>query len=145
MISDLQSAVAARLLNLVDYGGPAGLDPVTEQLGDIETEIRKRIDKAGLGLVVITPKVQPGPDRDALAVDVVIGIAENRIQNFAQSGTQVSALDVAVAVIACLRHWQPGEQTWTPLEFIGLELVQPGPEIVYEVEFQTTTTLTVNP
>jgi len=144
LFRDLQTAVRDRLKSVSAYGGPLDLSPVIEIEGDLDAQIERRIAATGLGLMVLTPKIEPGPAHDQITVSVVLDLIENPVQNQDPSGSRMPALEILESILAVLLDWQPSE-AWSTLEFTGCELLQSTPTIVREATWRTTALLTLNP
>ena len=143
LFRDLQTAVRDRLKSVSAYGGPLDLSPVLEIEGDLDAQIERRIAATGLGLMVLTPKIEPGPAHDQITVSVVLDLIENPVQNQDPSGSRLPALEILESILAVLLDWQPSE-AWSTLEFTGCELLQTTPTIVREATWKTSVLLTLN-
>lgn len=143
LFSQLHLDISERLADLSEFGGPAALDVVREDKGDVLTELDKRLSKLGLAVTVRTPRIQPDEDAgdDAVKATVVIVATENVIQNRGSTGTRVTALALSSRVLAALRKWAPGKGGWTAFEFKGLEAAEAPGEQEYELTFETSTVL----
>jgi len=144
LFRDLQTAVRDRLKTaLADHGGPLALDPILEMEGDLDAKIERRIAKTGLGLLVLTPKLEPGPSDNQVTVSVVLMLIEKPIANRDTGGTRLPALEVLDSILAVLHDWSPSDP-WSALDFTGCELVQTDPALAYEATWKTSTLLTLN-
>jgi len=143
LFRDLQTAVRDRLKSVSAYGGPLDLSPVLEIEGDLDAQIERRIAATGLGLMVLTPKIEPGPAHDQITVSVVLDLIENPVQNQDPSGSRLPTLEILESILAVLLDWQPSE-AWSTLEFTGCELLQTTPTIVREATWKTSVLLTLN-
>ena len=144
LFSDLQESIAERLASqLADAGGPRGIEPLIEVKGDLVTQIRQRLDKIGLGIVVLTPSVRRVPEDgdNKIEARVTIGIAEKPIVNGSKIGSGVPAIDVVSAVLGSLHAWQPVNEKWSILQLEVIELGNVGEYVEYSVEYSTQTYL----
>lgn len=123
LISALRSQIAARLRADETFTGPPPVDVLVEDLGDIGSEVEKRI-RSGTGIVCVVVDGSLEPDDaapDALLTTISVVVMENPTLNRGATGTQRSAGVVAEAVWALLDGWQPSDE-WSTL---GAQSLQP--------------------
>lgn len=141
LFSQLHLDISERLADLSEFGGPAKIDVVREDKGDVLTAIEARLSKFGVAITVRTPKIAPDEDAgdDALRATVIIVATENVIQNRSSTGTRLPALALAAMIFTALRGWRPPNGGWSEFEFKGLELGEAPGEQEYEITFETST------
>ena len=86
-----------------------GVEIFTERIGDLDQQIRTKLAKLGLSVVVMTPSfsiVQRQGSRVKIRVRLVVEAAETVLVNSSASGLQKPALAVATAA-AVLLDMQP--------------------------------------
>jgi hypothetical protein len=123
---------------------------ITENIGDLITEIDKKIASTGICAVVLTPLFEFTnewvSEAGGIALDglgtISVGIFENVTLNQATSGTKIRAIAVAQRVLRLL-HGQPTglpDNPQNPSHLMGmkrpLQLTSEGPPLNYSVLFQ---------
>jgi hypothetical protein len=118
---------------------------LTEQIGDLVTQVGISIGKLGLCLVVRTPLfnftrcLAPGLDGWAL---ISVDVFEDVTLNQSTSGTRIGALTAAQRILVLMHHFPIGDPDTenNPSKFIGtdtpLTLANDGPPLNYTVLFQ---------
>ena len=123
------------------------VEPLTENLGDINNQIKIALSKLGVSVLVLTPGAEgestnaPGPILNP--VNLVVAIFENVLLNRGERGTKVPAAEFA-EYIAWLLHYPNHAATRQddfPLTFRRIRLVPDKTLLVYNVEFTTRTAL----
>jgi len=123
---------------------------ITEEIGDLITEIDKKVGQTGICAVVLTPLFEFTnewvSEEQAVGIDglgtISVGIFENVVLNQATSGTRIRAISVAQRVLRLL-HGQPTglpDNPANPSHLMGmkrpLQLTNEGPPLNYSVLFQ---------
>jgi hypothetical protein len=140
LFTDLTAAIAARLASDDYFATPPAIGILTERAGDLEHTIARALQKIGVGLLILTPKIARGGEPNILQVVLTIHLIEHVTINQSASGTKKPASDIAATAIALLENWAP-DDIWSPLRFISMTLIDPGKTIVYELELHTHTLL----
>ena len=140
LFSDLQTLVADRLDSDAVFSAPPAIPILTEQIGDLDNEIQRAIQRVGLVAIVLTPRVTRLDRRHLAEVEVVISVAQVRELSL-RAGSKKLAADVAASAWALLDDWAASE-TWQPLIAQSLLLVEVSPATVYEFTAKTAVLLT---
>jgi hypothetical protein len=160
ILEQLQSIVVGLLANDDLFLGNqsangAAIPIITEDIGDLMTELTIKIDSTGICAIVQTPEFeftnewasQPGAiSYDGMAsIDVMV--IENVTLNRATGGTNIPARSVAERIVRLL-HGQPTglpDNPNSPSHFMGrkkpLQKTNEGPPLVYITFFQAHVTL----
>ena len=133
---DLQQLIAARLSADDYFHGPPPITVLTEKAGDLVNKIEAALQKIGIGVLLVTPRMERAEGGPAYGVTVMAVITENLMVNQARSGTQKSALDVADHIAALVDEWAPSD-IWAPVRVEGLTLTEGEPTVVYQMPLQT--------
>jgi hypothetical protein len=123
---------------------------LTEQKGDLVTEIGVSVGKMGICIVVLTPIFEftnyLAPSLDGWAI-LSASVFEDVALNQGSTGTRIHAVSAAQRILALLHHYPIGdpETENNPSKFIGtqraLQLIGEGPPLQYSVLFQAHLTL----
>lgn len=123
---------------------------ITEEKGDILTELDIAIGKTGLCLVVLSPLFEFinewAPSLDGLGT-LSVGVYENVVLNQGSTGTKIRALSAAQRILALMHFFPTGlpDNPNNPSHFMGLkqplQLTNEGPPLSYSVSFKVHLTL----
>ena len=139
LIKDIQVAVFKRLK---DHEYFSNLDPLTEEIGDLENQIDLALSKIGISVQVVTPTLNgasensPGPFFENIPIR--IRVTENVLINRSSTGTQKAASDVAEMAVALLHLYQPDGLWLIVAESEAVKLISMDPELVYDAQLKTT-------
>lgn len=138
IFSDLQESVATLIESDEWIRGTVPISVVTEKRGEVGAQIKERVARNGLVVLVITPKWSSAEvDSSSINVVVRLGVAERVKINRGATGTGKSALDVATSVVALLWNFTP-PGGWQQLAFVGAtQLDGPDDEVSFEIDFNT--------
>lgn len=140
----LKGAVKTRLDANSYFSDSASVTPnpisvITEDEGDLATQISKAIDRIGLSVVIAITDVLGNDAEHSAQPQVSIVITELSIINRAGTGTQKSAVAVGVKAWAGLWKWAAADY-WAPFIFKSLKLVEADPDksfVIWELIMET--------
>jgi hypothetical protein len=150
---NLQNAIITRLTqsdaivpSLVPANGQVSW--ITENIGDLASNIAKAIGKIGIVGIVMTPgggkEFKVGIYPPAFRASIEIQLQENVTINRGASGTQIASLDLVEFIIKRLHLWSPGgglRSDRIELQEVPYKLVAETPLLVYNVNLTAPITL----
>lgn len=137
MISDLLTAIAARLQADERFVGPPKISVVVREPGDWQRAIDETLGKFDLVVVLVPPRMRMNDDRK-LEIQLSIVIGENAGFNRGRSGKVLGAEDLALVIAALLHDWQPSDE-WSPIQFREGNLTQATDPVSYQLDLVTVT------
>jgi hypothetical protein len=139
LLRDLQARMAARILTDEWMVAEPAVQILAEDLGDMESEIKRRINTHGILVIITTARFVRTSEEipGELTITVLVGIGEHTRINRGPTGTQKPADDVAVRITALLDGYRP-PGGWTPLSIVDGAPVD-GPEelLTWQLRFST--------
>ncbi len=158
ILEQLQGVMVSRLAADAMFNGGQSengtpVPIITENQGDIVTEIDIKVGQMGICILVMTPSFKfinnLAPSLDGWAT-VSVDIFENVTLNQAAGGTKIRAVAAAQRVLGIMHHFPTGLYSDTPYlssHFMGteapLQCTGEGPPLHYTVLFQAHLTLSI--
>jgi hypothetical protein len=160
VLEQLQSIMVARLAADDMFSGNqsangAAIPIITQDIGDVVTELQVKIGQLGLCLVVLPALFEFTNEwvssagqvsLDGLGL-ITVNIYEDVVLNQGSTGTAIHAISAAQRVLALMHGWPTGltDNANDPSHFMGvkrpIELADVGPPLQYAVLFQAHLTL----
>lgn len=124
LLKGLQTLVADRLSEDTQISGPPHIAVIAEDLGNLESEIQKRIGAIGSGggiVVVGLPALLPADPRipDLVGAEIEVQCIESAIVNRSESGNKVQDNRLGEIVLSKLHRHQFTTGGWSDLRRSG--------------------------
>ena len=136
LLTDIQSAVAARLRELEVIAGPVAIEVLEEDKGDLDAQIEKAKGKLGIVVSVETTGLRRDDSKREMEMTLVVEIQEMVAINRGPAGTQRTWMQISEEILVSLHGWPPLENL-QPLVFQDMGPVAVGSPTVCQLTFTT--------
>lgn len=139
MLRDLQTQCVTEINSKTYFSADPAIVAVSQDLKDIANEITRRLQRIGVGIVLMATKMTtstPAPYPAWDGINLVARVIENVIVNRGASGSGQPADLIAEAVAYYLHKFSP-TATGNPLRVTGINLVEDPDVLIYDVSFLT--------